>query len=141
MKDINIKYGAVLQKAEQFEKLQEELSKLIKESKVFGIGELCKRANLSTVTYYQAIGTNSFNHEQIVRIFKAILEVQSIYNTLHSNLPQLLEISNVKNSELINKIGMSEIRFYNGLSQKNFNTTDLHQIFTAIMELNNSKQN
>jgi predicted transcriptional regulator len=139
MKNKNVKYGEILNKAEQYEKLQEGLSELIKESKVFGIVELCKHANLSTVTYYKALNSNSFNSEQMVRIFKAIIEVQNIYNTLQQNLPHLLEILNVKNSELIDKIGMSEIRFFNGLSQKNFNTTDLHKIFTTIMKLNNSK--
>lgn len=137
MKNIGIKYGEILKKAEQYEKLQKGFSELIKESKVFGISELCKRANLSTVTYYKAVNNNSFNHEQMVRIFRAIIEVQNIYDLIQQNLSILIENSNVKNSELIKQIGMSEVRFYNGLSQKNFNTTDLHKIFVALMKLSN----
>ena len=141
MKNINIKYGTILKKAEQFEKLQSELSeliKLIKDSKVCGVAELCKKSDVPINKFYKGLQDNKFTVEQIVRIFRTLIEIKSFHETVQLYLPNLLEISNVRNYVFLQKIEMNDKQFCNHLQKKNFDKIDIQKIFVALMELSNS---
>jgi predicted transcriptional regulator len=75
MKNINIKYGEILKKAEQFEKLQEELSQVIKSSNI-NKTQLLQRIEMSETALYFRFKEKDFNAEQLIQIFTAILDIQ-----------------------------------------------------------------
>lgn len=140
MENINIKYGTILKKAEQFEKLQKELSELIKitkESKVCGVAELCSKSDVPINKFYKGLQENKFTVEQIVRIFRTLIEIQSFHEIVQHYLSNLVQISNVRNYVLLQQIQMTDRQFLHRLDKKNFTKTELQKIFIALMELSN----
>lgn len=141
MKNINIKYGTILKKAEQFEKLQTELSgliQIIKDSKVCGVAELCNKSGVPINKFYKGLQENKFTADQIVRIFRTLTELQSFHETVQQHLPNLLEISNVRNYVLLEQIQMTDKQFLHRLEKKNLTKTEIQKIFVALMELSSS---
>jgi len=78
MKNKNLKYGEILNKAEQFEKLQEGLSKLIKQSNI-NKTQLAIKVDMSISYFYSKLNAKDFNAEQLIKVCTAIVETQN-YN-------------------------------------------------------------
>lgn len=71
-----MKLGSLYKQAEQFEKLQKELPVLIKLSNV-NKQELFKRCRIAETHFYRKLNARSFNAEQLIRIFTAIIEMEN----------------------------------------------------------------
>ncbi len=72
-----MKLGQLYKKAEQFETLQKELPVLIQLSNVNKL-ELINRVRMAKSHFYRRLNEGSFNSQQLLKIFTAIVEIQNL---------------------------------------------------------------
>lgn len=73
-----MKLGKLYKTAEQFEKLQKELPVLIELSNI-NKTELRNKVKISESCFYKNLKEKSFNADQLIRLFRAMVEIQN-YN-------------------------------------------------------------
>lgn len=77
MKNKNSKYGDILKKAEEFEKLQEEFSKLIKESNI-NKTQLAMKVEMSISHFYSKLNNKNFTASELIKVVDTILSEQNL---------------------------------------------------------------
>lgn len=128
----------ILNQANQFIMLRVNLSQLVKLSrvpeqvKIKGSGFVC-RSN-----YYRKLKDNNFDADQLIGIFKAIVEFENQeFDELQTGLSELVELSNVPFDEKVKGSGMASGHFYRKLTARSFNAKQLIGIFRSIIEHGN----
>lgn len=128
----------ILNQADQFVRLRVNLSQLVKLSRVPAGVKIKGSGLVGRAHFYRQLEDKNFNADQLIGIFKAIVEYENKqFEELQIGLSELVELSNVPPNEKVKGSGMASGHFYRKLSARSFNAKQLIGIFRAITEHGN----